>query len=217
MMVCMGDSLRESKVRDVVDKIRLMWKKALKEVGALWVWGPQPPPPLPPSPRPKHALDPAFINVNHCIFNSLLVFLIVSPSACLGTRYNYSDETQWKIFSILRRQRTKRYSTIVLFRELSLFIYLFILFYFLMNVVNFFSSRENAKAKRCLKNLIDSDCNFAAPAKEALELAYSDYSPFCANNRDLGATGNDQCDGVQVMHWNIWWWNIWWWCLLVKS
>ena len=49
----------------------------------------------------------------------------------------------------------------------------------------------------CLKNLIDSECNFAAPAKEALELAYSDYSPFCANNRDLGATGNDQCDGVQ--------------------
>ena len=35
------------------------------------------------------------------------------------------------------------------------------------------------------------------PGKEALELAYSDYSPFCANNRDLGATGNDQCDGVQ--------------------
>ena len=138
MMVCMGDSLRESKVRDVVDKIRLMWKKALKEVGALWVWAPQPPPPPPPSPRPKYAPDPAFINVNHCIFNSLLVFLIVSPSACLGTRYNYSDETQWKLFFILRRQRTKRYSTIVLFRELSLFIYLFILFYFLMNVVNFF-------------------------------------------------------------------------------
>ena len=138
MMVCMGDSLRESKVRDVVDKIRLMWKKALKEVGALWVWAPQPPPPLPPSPRPKYALDPAFINVNHYIFNSMLIFLIVSPSACLGTRYNYSDETQWKLFFILRRQRTKRYSTIVLFRELSLFIYLFILFYFLMNVVNFF-------------------------------------------------------------------------------
>ena len=96
------------------------------------------PPPPPPSPRPKYAPDPAFINVNHCIFNSLLVFLIVSPSACLGTRYNYSDETQWKLFFILRRQRTKRYSTIVLFRELSLFIYLFILFYFLMNVVNFF-------------------------------------------------------------------------------
>ncbi|CAH3153685.1 unnamed protein product [Pocillopora meandrina] len=56
---------------------------------------------------------------------------------------------------------------------------------------------ENAKAKRCLKNLIDFDCNFPALAKEALELAYSDYNPFCANNRDPGATGNDQCDGVQ--------------------
>ena len=138
MMVCMGDSLRESKVRDVVDKIRLMWKKALKEVGGTMGVG-TPTPPLPPSsPRPKYAPAPEFINVNHCIFNSLLVFLIVSPSACLGTRYNYSDETQWKLFFILRRQRTKRYSTIVLFRELSLFIYLFILFYFLMNVVNFF-------------------------------------------------------------------------------
>ena len=152
------------------------------------------PPPPPPSPRPKYALDPAFINVNHCIFNSLLVFLMVSPSAYLGTRYNYSDETQWKLFFILRRQRTKRYSTIVLVRELSLFIYLILFF---NERCEFFSSRENAKAKRCLKNLIDSDCNFAAPAKEALELAYSDYSPFCANNRDLRATGNDQCDGVQ--------------------
>ena len=30
-----------------------------------------------------------------------------------------------------------------------------------------------------------------------LELGYSDYNPFCASNRDPGATGNDQCDGVQ--------------------
>ena len=67
----------------------------------------------------------------------------------------------------------------------------FLLFFF------FFFLRENAKAKRCLKNLIDFDCNFPALAKEALELAYSDYNPFCANNRDPGATGNDQCDGVQ--------------------
>ena len=47
MMVCMGDSLRESKVRDVVDKIRLMWKKALKEVGGTMGVG-TPTPPLPP-------------------------------------------------------------------------------------------------------------------------------------------------------------------------
>ena len=72
----------------------------------------------------------------------------------------------------------------MLFRGLSLFIYLF---NFIFNErCEFFSSRENAKAKRCLKNLIDSDCNFAAPAREALEL---DWDP--------GATGNDQCDGVQ--------------------
>ena len=85
----------------------------------------------------------------------------------------------------------------MLFRELSLFILFIYLILFFNERCEFFSSRENAKVKRCLKNLIDSDCNFAAPAKEALELAYSDYSPFYANNRDLGATGNDQCDGVQ--------------------
>ncbi len=29
------------------------------------------------------------------------------------------------------------------------------------------------------------------------DLSFSDYNPFCANNRDPGATGNDQCDGVR--------------------
>ena len=66
-----------------------------------------------------------------------------------------------------------------------------------MNVMNFVSSRENAKAKRCLKNLIDSDCNFPSYIKEVLDLSYGDYNPFCANNRDPGATGNDQCSGVR--------------------
>ena len=66
-----------------------------------------------------------------------------------------------------------------------------------MNVMNFVSSRENAKAKRCLKSLIDSDCNFPSYIKEVLDLSYGDYNPFCANNRDPGATGNDQCSGVQ--------------------
>ena len=75
--------------------------------------------------------------------------------------------------------------------------YLFYYYFFFMNVVNFVFFREHAKAKRCLKNLIDSDCNFPAQGKQLLELAYGDYNPFCANNRDPGATGNDQCDGVQ--------------------
>ena len=66
-----------------------------------------------------------------------------------------------------------------------------------MNVVNFLFSRQYATSKRCLKNLVDSDCNFPALAKEVLELGYGDYNPFCANNRDPGATGNDQCYGVQ--------------------
>ena len=44
---------------------------------------------------------------------------------------------------------------------------------------------------------MDSACNFPNSTKEVLELSYSHYNPFCASNRDPGATGNDQCDGVQ--------------------
>ena len=29
------------------------------------------------------------------------------------------------------------------------------------------------------------------------DLGLADYNPFCANNRDPGATGNDQCYGVE--------------------
>ena len=82
------------------------------------------------------------------------------------------------------------------FRGVSFF-YLFHLIWFFNEHCEFFFFRENAKAKRCLKNLIDSDCNFPALAKEVLELGYSDYNPFRASNRNPGATGNDQCDGVQ--------------------
>ncbi|XP_022807644.1 uncharacterized protein LOC111344662 isoform X2 [Stylophora pistillata] len=56
---------------------------------------------------------------------------------------------------------------------------------------------ENAEAKRCVRNLIDSDCNFPSQAKEIIDLGLSDYNPFCADNRDPGSTGNDQCYGVQ--------------------
>ena len=57
--------------------------------------------------------------------------------------------------------------------------------------------REQATAKKCLKNLIDSDCSFSYEVKEVLDLGLADYNPFCANNRDPGATGNDQCYGVR--------------------
>ncbi|XP_066030640.1 uncharacterized protein [Pocillopora verrucosa] len=56
---------------------------------------------------------------------------------------------------------------------------------------------EEAKQKKCLKNLIDSDCTFSFAEKEFLDLSLADYNPFCANNRDPGATGNDQCYGVK--------------------
>ncbi|PFX31233.1 hypothetical protein AWC38_SpisGene3903 [Stylophora pistillata] len=56
---------------------------------------------------------------------------------------------------------------------------------------------EQAKKKKCLKNLIDSDCTISFADRELLDLGFADYNPFCANNRDPGATGNDQCHGVK--------------------
>ena len=58
-------------------------------------------------------------------------------------------------------------------------------------------NREQAKAKKCLKKLVDSDCSFSSAEQEVLDLGFSDYNPFCSNNRDPGATGKDQCDGVR--------------------
>ena len=37
-------------------------------------------------------------------------------------------------------------------------------------------------------------------AQEALDLAFRDYNPFCANNRDPGATGKDICYGVKDLN-----------------
>ena len=51
--------------------------------------------------------------------------------------------------------------------------------------------------KKCLKNLIDSDCTISFTDREVLDLGFADYYPFCANDRDPGATGNDQCYGVK--------------------
>ena len=65
------------------------------------------------------------------------------------------------------------------------------------NLLNVVFMRAQAEAKRCVKNLTDSDCNFPLKAKEVLDLGFSDYNPFCADNRDPGATGSDQCCRVQ--------------------
>ena len=54
---------------------------------------------------------------------------------------------------------------------------------------------EFAKAKKCGKDLLDSECAFNSSTMEGLNLVLGDYNPFCANNRDPGATGNDQCHG----------------------
>ena len=48
-----------------------------------------------------------------------------------------------------------------------------------------------------MKNLVDSDCTISSADREVLDLGFADYNPFCANNRDPGATGNDQCYGEE--------------------
>ena len=67
-------------------------------------------------------------------------------------------------------------------------------------IVYFDFDREYAKAKKCLKNLVASACSFSSSEQELLDLGFSDYNPFCENNRDPGATGNDQCFGVKELN-----------------
>ena len=64
-----------------------------------------PTPPPPPSPRPKYAPDPAFINVNHCIFNSLLVFLILILLFFLSVSFSMLRDT----IQLLRRDPVKTF------------------------------------------------------------------------------------------------------------
>lgn len=59
---------------------------------------------------------------------------------------------------------------------------------------------EYAKAKGCTKNLIASDCHFTSSQQEVIDLGLSDWNPFCENNRDPGATGKGQCDGVKKLN-----------------
>ena len=52
-----------------------------------------------------------------------------------------------------------------------------------------------------MKNLVASACSFSFSEQALLDLAsFSDYNPFCENNRDPGATGNDQCFGVKELN-----------------
>ncbi|XP_078343525.1 uncharacterized protein LOC144629184 isoform X2 [Oculina patagonica] len=56
---------------------------------------------------------------------------------------------------------------------------------------------EYAKAKKCARDLLASECTFNSKNCWELfkNLVFGDYNPFCANNRDPGATGNDKCYG----------------------
>ena len=58
-------------------------------------------------------------------------------------------------------------------------------------------NREQAKAKQCLNKLIASDCDFTPAIQEVFDLSLNDHNPFCADNRDPGATGKGQCESVQ--------------------
>ena len=58
-------------------------------------------------------------------------------------------------------------------------------------------NREHAKAKKCWMEAIESDCKSPSDFFDMLKFELVDYNPFCANNRDPGATGNDQCHGVR--------------------
>ena len=46
-------------------------------------------------------------------------------------------------------------------------------------LVSFHFDRENAKAKKCLKNLSRSECTFSSSDQELIDLSYNDYNPFC--------------------------------------
>ena len=59
------------------------------------------------------------------------------------------------------------------------------------------SNREQARTKKCLNKLIASDCDVAPAIQEMFDLSLNDHNPFCANNRDPGASGKDQCEGVE--------------------
>ena len=44
-----------------------------------------------------------------------------------------------------------------------------------------------------------SNCTFPTIFKDLLDLSFSDYNPFCNDNRDPAATGNDQCYGIKEL------------------
>ena len=44
--------------------------------------------------------------------------------------------------------------------------------------------------------MIDSDCNYPAETKKMMDLYLGVHNPFCVENRDPGATKNDQYDDV---------------------
>ena len=58
--------------------------------------------------------------------------------------------------------------------------------------MNYLFIRECAE----LRDLIDSDCNYRAETKKMMDLYLGVHNPFCADNRDPGATKNDQYDDV---------------------
>ena len=69
-------------------------------------------------------------------------------------------------------------------------------FHLLSNLCKYLFIREYAESKKCLKDLIYSDCNYPAGSKKLFNFTLGVYNPFCADNRDPGATNNGHCYGV---------------------
>ena len=69
-------------------------------------------------------------------------------------------------------------------------------FHLLCNLCKYLFIREYAESKKCLKDLIYSECNYPAGSKKLFNFTLGVYNPFCVDNRDPGATNNGHCYGV---------------------
>ena len=68
-----------------------------------------------------------------------------------------------------------------------------------VSLIFLYPNSDYVKAKKCLKNLLLSECIFNSQDEEAINFQLDDYNPFCANNRDPGATGSAHCSDYQVV------------------
>lgn len=61
-------------------------------------------------------------------------------------------------------------------------------------------NRAYADAKQCAKKVIQSECKIPSEMQTLLNVTFSDYDPFCANNLVPGAARKGQCYGVKDLN-----------------